>query len=86
MKKNNTTKKNKCFVLTCSCYTENGVSVYWNKSDAYIAMSEEIIVESKNLGTSGYNYTVYRDDCSARLFVPDSDIYYDWNIVETEIQ
>ena len=77
----------KCYVLTCNCYSgDNGVSVYWNEDDAYRAMIDELGVEIINLENSGYNFTIKEDDVSAELYVADTDIYFDWYIVETTIR
>lgn len=78
---------NKCYVLTCNCYSgDDSVSVYWNEDDACKAMINELGVEVINLENSGYNFTITEDDISAELYVPDSDIYFDWNIVESTIR
>ena len=79
--------ENKCYVLTCTCYSgDNSTSVYWDEQDAYKAMIEELEVEITNLQNSGYKFTSAENDISAELYVPDSDIYYEWNIEETIIR
>lgn len=78
---------NKCYVLTCNCYSgDNSVSVYWNEDDAYKAMIDELGVEIINLENGGYNFTITENDISAELYVPDSDIYFDWDIIESTIR
>lgn len=78
---------NKCYVLTCNCYSgDDSVSVYWNEDDAYKAMINELGVEVINLENSGYNFTITENDIGTELYVPDSDIYFDWNIVEATIK
>lgn len=78
---------NKCCVLTCNCYSgDDSVSVYWNEDDAYKAMINELGVEVINLENSGYNFTITENDIGTELYVPDSDIYFDWNIVEATIK
>lgn len=77
----------KCYVLTCNCYSgDDSVSVYWNEDDAYKAMIDELGVKIINLENSGYNVAITEDDVSAELFVPDSNIYFDWDIAETTIR
>lgn len=77
----------KCYVLTCNCYSgDNSVSVYWNEDDAYRAMIDELGIEIINLENSGYDVMVTEDDVSAELFVPNTDIYFDWDIAETTIR
>lgn len=80
-------ENNKCFVLICNCYSgDNSVSVFWNETDAYKCMIEELEVEITNLQNSGYKFESAENDISAELYVPDSDIYFDWNIAETIIR
>lgn len=77
----------KCYVLTCNCYSgDNSVSVYWNEEDAYKAMIDELIVETIGLDNDGYNCQSAQNDISATLYVPDSNIYFDWSIAETTIR
>ena len=77
----------KCYVLICNCYSgDGGVSVFWNKVDAYKAMIEEMEVEIANLQNSGYAYFSAENDISAELFASNTDIYFDWNITETTIR
>lgn len=78
---------NKCFVLICNCYSGDGsVSVFWNEADAYKCMIEELETEITNLQNSGYKFESAENDVSAELYVPDSDIYFDWNIEEGTIR
>ena len=78
---------NQCYVLICNCYSgDGGMSVFWNEVDAYKAMIEELEVEIANLQNSGYKFESAENDISAELYVPDSDIYFDWNIAETTIR
>ena len=80
-------EEKKCYVLTCNCYSgDDSVSVYWDEADAYKAMIEELEVEITNLQNSGCEFESAENDISAELYVPNSDIYFDWNIVETTIR
>lgn len=81
-------EEKKCYVLTCNCYSgDDSVSVYWNEADAYKAMIEELEVEITNLQNSGYaTYFSAENDISAELYVPCTDIYFDWDIAETTIR
>lgn len=77
----------KCFVLICTCYSgENNISVFWNESNAYNAMIEELETEITNLQNEGYKFDSSENDYSAEVHVPDSDIYYEWSIEESTIQ
>lgn len=79
--------ENKCYVLICNCYSgDGGVSVYWNEHDAYKAMIEELETEITNLQNGGYEFSSAENDTSAGLYVPDSDIYFDWYIEEAVIK
>lgn len=79
--------ENKCYVLTCSCYSgEDSISVFWNESDAYKAMIEELETEITNLQNNGYMFDSSENDDSAEVHVPDSDIYYEWDIEESTIK
>lgn len=76
-----------CFVLIYTCYSgENSISVFWSESDAYKAMIEELETEITNLQNSGYKFDSSENDESAEVHVPDSDIYYEWNIEESTIR
>ncbi len=78
---------NKCFVVICNSYSgDDSVSVFWNEADAYKCMIEEMETEIANLQNSGYKFVSAENDISAELYVPDSDIYFDWNIAETTIR
>lgn len=80
-------KEMECYVLICNCYSgDDSVSVYWNEDDAYKAMIDELGVEIINLENSGYNFRSTENDVCAELYVPGSDIYFDWNIVKTTIR
>lgn len=79
--------KETCYVLTCECYSgENSVSVYYDEQMAYKNMIAEMEVEITNLQNSGYEFTSSENDTSCEVHVPDSDIYYEWNIEETTIE
>jgi hypothetical protein len=42
--------------------------------------------EITNLQNSGYKFESAENDVSAELYVPDSDIFFDWNIEESTIR
>ena len=80
-------KEMECYVLICNCYSgDDSVSVYWNEDDAYRAMIDELGIEIINLENSGYDFRITENDVRAELYVPDSDIYFGWNIVQTTIR
>ena len=76
-----------CYVLICNCYSgDNSVSVFWNEKDAYKAMMEELKIETTNLQNSGYSLVSGINDINAELYVPNTDIYFDWYIEESTIR
>ena len=77
-----------CYVLSCSCYSsDNGVSVYWDEHKAFKAMLAELETEIVNLQQEGYtNFESAENDHNALLYVPSTNIYYEWDIVETTIE
>lgn len=76
---------NKYYVVICNCYSgDDSVSVFWNEADAYRCMIAEMETEIANLQNSGYEFVSAENDVSAELYVPDSDIYFEWDIKEME--
>lgn len=76
----------KCYVLICNGYNaDNSVSAYWDKADAHKAMLNELDTEIKSLEAEGYKIREGYSSCTAEVYVPDTDIYYDWIIEETTI-
>lgn len=77
----------KCYVLTCNCYSgDNYVLVFLDETKAYKTMIADLETEITNLQNSGYEFTSAENDDSAELYVPNSDIYFEWNIEESEIK
>lgn len=76
----------KCYVLICNGYNaDNSVSAYWDKADAHKAMVNELDTEIKSLEAEEYKIREVYSFCTAEVYVPDTDIYYDWIIEETTI-
>lgn len=78
--------KNKCYVLIGKYYDDNdSVLVFWSEHDAWKAMIEEKETEIINLQNSGYEFESVEDNIGVELYVPDSDIYFEWHIEESVI-
>ena len=79
--------KKECYVLICHyCTGDDGVMVYWKESDAYRTMIEDMENEIAYLQREGYEFVSAENFDSAELYVPDTDIYFDWHIVKTIIE
>ena len=77
----------KCYVLTCNCYSgDNYVLVFLDETKAYKTMIADLETEITNLQNSGYKFESAENDDSAELYVSGGDIYYEWNIEESEIR
>ena len=77
----------KCYVLTCNCYSgDNYVLVFLDETKAYKTMIADLETEITNLQNSGYEFESAENDDSAELYVPGGDIYFEWNIEESEIR
>lgn len=77
----------KCYVLIFDSYSDGRcASVYWNEQDAYRTMVEDRNIEIINLENSNYNFRVVENDTSVELYVPDTDIFFEWHIEEAAIR
>ena len=77
-----------CFIVVHSNYDE-GMTAYafWKEDEAKKSVNEDVKTVVKDLTEQGYNPTVLRRGCdSVEVYVADSDIYYEWNIIISEIQ
>lgn len=77
-----------CFIVVHSNYDE-GMTAYafWKEDEAKKSVNEDVDTVVKDLTEQGYNPTVLRRGCdSVEVYVADSDIYYEWNIIITEIR
>lgn len=84
---NSLKEKGTCYVVQCICYSDDdSTSVFWKEEDAYKSMIEDMETEITNLQDGGYEFVSSENDTSAEVHVPDSDIYYEWEIIETDIQ
>ena len=77
-----------CFIVVHSNYDE-GMTAYafWKEDEAKKSVNEDVDTVVKDLTEQGYNPTVLRRNLdSVEVYVADSDIYYEWNIIITEIR
>ena len=77
-----------CFIVVDSNYAD-GMTAYafWKEDEAKKSVSEDVETVVKDLTEQGYNPTVLRHDCdSVEIYAADRDIYYEWNIIISEIQ
>lgn len=81
-------KSRVCYVLSCNCYSgDDSAFVYWDEHTAFKAMLAELETEITNLQRMGYTeFESAENDHNALLYVPGTDIYYEWDIVETTIE
>ena len=68
---------------------QNAIDVYsfWNKEDAERSVKDDVQTELANLREAGRERIVVQETLDgATIYVPDTDIYYEWTIVETDIR
>jgi len=77
----------KCFVVVHRNYAE-GTDAYalWEAKTAEKSVNSDVEVEFRSLHEEGYKPVVLRRESGATVYVPDSDIYYEWDIFETPIE
>ena len=77
-----------CFIVVHSNYDE-GMTAYafWKEDEAKKSVNEDVDTVVKDLTEQGYKPTVlWRDLDRVEVYVADSDIYYEWNIIINEIR
>ena len=80
-------EKKKCYALMCETYSGSDVSIYWDEHAAFKAMLADLETEIANLQRMGNTkFESAENDHNALLYVPGTDIYYEWDIVETTIE
>ena len=69
------------------CYTVIDVYSFWNKEDAERSVKDDVQTELANLREAGRERIEVQETLDgATIYVPDTDIYYEWTIVETDIR
>lgn len=77
-----------CFIVVHSNYAE-GMSAYafWKEDEATKSVNEDMETVVKDLTEQGYKPTVLRRDWdSVEVYAAARNIYYEWNIIISEIQ
>lgn len=76
-----------CFVVVHRNYSE-GTDAYafFNEEDAKKCVHEDVNTEVISLKEEGYEPVVLDRFGSKEIYVPDSDIYYEWEILNTTIR
>ena len=80
-------EKKKCYALMCETHSGSDIAIYWDKYTAFKAMIRDLETEITNLQRMGEKgFESAENDHNALLYVPGTDIYYEWDIVETTIE
>lgn len=78
----------KCYTVVDTSY-DVGINVYsfWRRQDAEQSIKDDVQTELTNLRETGRErIEVQETPEGAVVYVPDTDIYYEWTIVETDIK
>lgn len=79
--------ESKCYVVNHRCYSGDNYSVvYWKEEHAKECIQNDLKIIEKEMQIGMYDYDVLDRLDSIELYVVDSDIYYEWEIVETTIE
>ena len=76
------------FIVVDSNYAE-GMTAYafWKEDEARKSVNEDVETVVKDLTEQGYEPTILRHDWdSVEVYAADRNIYYEWNIIISEIQ
>lgn len=76
-----------CFVVIHWNYADGmDACVFCNKENARESVEEDVETVEKDLRAQGYEPTTLGDAVGgAEVYVPDSNIYYEWKIIATHI-
>lgn len=76
-----------CFIVVHRNYAE-GTDAYafWSEKDAEKSVNADVDTEFTSLSLEGYNPAVLRRPSGATVYVNDTDIYYEWEILKTTIE
>lgn len=76
-----------CFVVVHRNYAE-GTDAYafWSERGAEKSVNADADTEFTSLSLEGYNPAVLRRPSGATVYVNDTDIYYEWEILKTTIE
>lgn len=81
------TSVGRCYVLLSRNYADGeDTEVFYNKDDAKRSARTEMLSVKEELKKQGYSpVTMDKYDGNYELYVPDTDIYYEWEIVPSEV-
>lgn len=76
-----------CFIVVHRNYAE-GTDAYafWSEKWAKKSVNEDVNTEFTSLCIEGYNPIILRRTSGATVYVNDTDIYYEWEILKTTIE
>lgn len=77
-----------CFIVVHRNYAE-GLDAYAFRSEdvARKSVRQDVETEMKSLTEEGYEPTVsWQDDDNVEIKAADGDIYYEWSIIQSDIQ
>lgn len=77
-----------CFIVLHGNYAEGSDAyAFWNEDDARKSVNEDVDTVVKSLVEEGYEPTILRHGPdSVEVYVADSGIYYEWEIVISDIR
>ena len=78
--------RNRCYVLRSNNYADgDGFEVFFYEDAAKAAMEIEVESVVENLKSEGYTPKTINKPYRPEVYVPDTGIYYDWEIFPTDI-
>ena len=81
-------RPNKCYTVIDTSY-DVGINIYsfWRRENAERSIKDDVQTELTNLRKAGRERIEVQDTLDgATVYVPDTDIYYEWAIVENDIR
>ena len=87
-RRNQPDERMKCYTVVDSSY-DVGLSTYafWDEEHAKKSIQDDVQTVKADLAMQGYErIEVLEKTDSTVVYVPDTDIYYEWTICETEIR
>lgn len=76
-----------CFIVVHSNYAD-GTDAYafWNEEDARKSILEDVDATVESLKESGYEVRCLERLDEWEVYVPDTDIYYEWSVEKSTIE
>lgn len=78
----------KCFVVVHRNYAEGADAyAFWDENDAKKSVEDDAETIVEDLTAQGYEPVIVKNGWdTAEVYVPDSDIYYEWSIIVSAIR